>query len=281
MSVSLLQGLERRRTSASECGHWRELRSLGRAWSDRREPVRRDILGQQGLRWIVVFEGVNDIGAVNSSRAATSTATNLIAAYQQFIGKARTAGVRIYGATIMPFNGNGYYNQYSEQCRTTVNQWIRAEGNFDACIDFDLVMRNPADTTRLLLPAIRTTVCTPIRQGTRSWASRLTTPSSPMRLRRAWESCGSRSRRRPFWDRTIPNPFNPTTIIGYSLPGRAHVSLSVYNTLGQPVSDLQNGEQDAGYHEARFDGKDLPSGVYFYRLQSGSYIETKRSLLVR
>jgi lysophospholipase L1-like esterase len=110
----------------------------------------RDILNQQGVRWAVVFEGVNDIGGVSSAAAATTTANNLIAAYKQMIIKAHTKNIRIYGGTILPFNGNSYYNQYSELCRNTVNQWIRTRGNYDGCIDFDKTMRNPQDTTRLV-----------------------------------------------------------------------------------------------------------------------------------
>lgn len=113
----------------------------------------RDILDQSGVRWAVVFEGVNDIGGVKSDTAATTTANNLIAAYMKMIAKAHEKNIRIYGATITPFNGNGYYNQYSEACRNTVNQWIRSNGNYDACIDFDKVMRNPKDTMKLFLPA--------------------------------------------------------------------------------------------------------------------------------
>lgn len=109
----------------------------------------RDILSQHGLRWAIVFEGVNDIGTVHTASAAMTIAGNLIAAYQQMIARAHSKNVKVYGATILPFNGNGYYNQYSEQCRSTVNQWIRTRGNFDACIDFDKLMRNPQDTTRL------------------------------------------------------------------------------------------------------------------------------------
>jgi flagellar hook assembly protein FlgD len=59
------------------------------------------------------------------------------------------------------------------------------------------------------------------------------------------------------------------------------VALTVFNTLGQQVSTLVQGEQDAGYHEVKFDGSSLPSGVYFYRMQAGSYTETKKLLLIR
>jgi lysophospholipase L1-like esterase len=109
----------------------------------------RDILGQHGLRWAIVFEGVNDIGKVQSATTATATADSLIAAYQKMIATARARNVRIYGATILPCNPHSYYNQYSEACRNSVNQWIRGGGNFDGCIDFDRMMRSPADSTRL------------------------------------------------------------------------------------------------------------------------------------
>jgi len=77
-----------------------------------------------------------------------------------------------------------------------------------------------------------------------------------------------------------PNPFNPTTSIRYGLPMRSIVSLTVYNTLGQQIAALVHGEEEAGYHEARFDGTNLASGVYFYRLQAGTYVETKKLLLI-
>jgi lysophospholipase L1-like esterase len=114
----------------------------------------RDILNQQGVRWAIVFEGVNDIGKLSSATDATTKAANLIAAYQQMITKAHTKKVKIYGATIMAL-GNNYYSQYSEQCRSIVNQWIRTRGNFDACIDFDKVTRDPQDTTRLKIASFQ------------------------------------------------------------------------------------------------------------------------------
>ena len=64
-----------------------------------------------------------------------------------------------------------------------------------------------------------------------------------------------------------PNPFNPSTTIRYTLPLRSHVTLTIFNTLGEKVGEIHNGEADAGNHEARFDAGDLASGVYLYRLQ--------------
>jgi hypothetical protein len=78
-----------------------------------------------------------------------------------------------------------------------------------------------------------------------------------------------------------PNPFNPSTTIRYGLPQRSHVSLAVYNTLGQQVAQLVGNELDAGFHEVRLNAINLPSGLYLYRLQAGNYVETKKLLLVR
>jgi hypothetical protein len=78
-----------------------------------------------------------------------------------------------------------------------------------------------------------------------------------------------------------PNPFNPSTTIRFGLPHRAHVILTLFNTLGQQVATLTNGEIDAGYHEVTFDGSGLPSGVYFYRIQAGDFSQTKKLLLLR
>jgi hypothetical protein len=79
----------------------------------------------------------------------------------------------------------------------------------------------------------------------------------------------------------FPNPFNPSTTIRYGLPNRSHVMLTLSNTLGQSVSTLVNGEQEAGYHEVKFDGSRLSSGVYFYKIEAGSFVQTRKLSLIR
>jgi len=78
-----------------------------------------------------------------------------------------------------------------------------------------------------------------------------------------------------------PNPFNPSTTIRYELPHASQVSLTVYDVLGRQVSVLVNDRREAGVHEVQFDGSMLASGVYFYRLQAGDFVQTKRLLLLR
>jgi photosystem II stability/assembly factor-like uncharacterized protein len=82
-------------------------------------------------------------------------------------------------------------------------------------------------------------------------------------------------------DQNFPNPFNPSTTIRFGLPAKVHVVLTVYNTLGQQIAQLVNGDMAAGYHEARFEGRGIASGVYFYRLHAGTYVETRELLLLK
>ena len=82
-------------------------------------------------------------------------------------------------------------------------------------------------------------------------------------------------------EQNYPNPFNPSTTIRYGLPSRSHVTLSVFNTLGQLVAVIQEGEQEAGFHEAVFDASGLASGVYLYRLRAGDFVQSRKLLLLR
>jgi len=79
----------------------------------------------------------------------------------------------------------------------------------------------------------------------------------------------------------FPNPYNPATTITYSLPIKSQVDLVVYNTLGESVTQLVNEEKEAGKYSVEFNAVGLPSGIYFYRLQAGSFVETKKMVLMK
>lgn len=78
-----------------------------------------------------------------------------------------------------------------------------------------------------------------------------------------------------------PNPFNPVSVISYEIPAMSHVSLRVYDLLGREVATLFEGVRPPGTYEARFDGNGLASGIYFYRLESGTYSETRKLILLK
>jgi len=113
--------------------------------------LERDVLDATGARWVIVLEGVNDIGGAAPGTGA-DVARDLIAAYQRIAAAAHARGLRIYGGTITPFGGSFYDSPEHEEARQTINRWIRTSGGgaFDAVIDFDAAVRDPADPRRLL-----------------------------------------------------------------------------------------------------------------------------------
>lgn len=107
----------------------------------------RDILGQSGVKTLIIFEGTNDLGISNGN--TEQVVKKLIAAYQTLIDKAHQAGMKVYGGTITPFKGNGWYSYFHEAGRRTVNDWIRTSGKFDGIVDFDQLVRDPNDPEKL------------------------------------------------------------------------------------------------------------------------------------
>ncbi|WP_455127655.1 SGNH/GDSL hydrolase family protein [Prevotella veroralis] len=112
-----------------------------------KERFDRDILAQRGLRAVIIFEAINDIG---TSTNPDETARKLVEAYQVMIKKARQRGLKVYMGTITPFRGcRGYFTEEREKARKIVNSWIRTTHEIDGFIDFDALMRDPSAPEQL------------------------------------------------------------------------------------------------------------------------------------
>lgn len=115
----------------------------------------RDVLAVPGLRYVIVLEGINDLGHAGSSAPPSEavTADDLIAGLKQLIERAHEKGVKIIGGTITPFEGTvfpGYYTPEKELKRQAINAWIRTSGAFDGVVDFEKAVRDPAAPGRIL-----------------------------------------------------------------------------------------------------------------------------------
>jgi lysophospholipase L1-like esterase len=117
----------------------------------------RDVLAPAGVRWLIVFEGVNDLGGLARNGEVTPVehavlVHRVLAAYQQIVTRAHSNGLEAIGATITPYTGSDYYHPgaLSEADRQAVNQWIRSPGHFDAVVDFDKIVADPQHPDHLL-----------------------------------------------------------------------------------------------------------------------------------
>lgn len=110
----------------------------------------RDALGQAGVKWLIIMQGVNDLGGTKDSIAALQVVDGLINAYEEMINKAHEQNLKVYGGTITPIKKSFYYTDFREDARQKVNEWIRNSGRFDAVVDFDKAIRNPKDTLSIL-----------------------------------------------------------------------------------------------------------------------------------
>jgi lysophospholipase L1-like esterase len=105
----------------------------------------RDVLSQSGVKWVMLLEGINDIGRVGTPTPEAPSADDLIAAYKQIVEIAHTHGIKAIGCTITPYEGAGYSREAGEAIRAAVNTFIRTGGAFDAVVDFEAATRDPAN----------------------------------------------------------------------------------------------------------------------------------------
>jgi len=119
--------------------------------------INHDVIAQPGVRYLIVFEGINDVGMLARSPNPTekdhdTLVQRMTAAYEQIIVRAHTSGIKVIGATLTPFVGSDYYHPgpASEADRQAVNEWIRNPAHFDAVIDFDKIARDPEHPERFL-----------------------------------------------------------------------------------------------------------------------------------
>lgn len=110
----------------------------------------RDLLSQNGAKYVIVLESINDIGRLAhlSSPSDDITAQDLEFGLRQIADAAHEHGMKVFGATLTPYQGAGYYSERGEQVRDTLNQWIRTSGVFDSVADFDKATRDPQNPLR-------------------------------------------------------------------------------------------------------------------------------------
>lgn len=109
----------------------------------------RDVLSVPGAQWLVMLEGVNDIGMGSLEPGGPPSAATMIAGYRQVIARAHAHGMKVYLSTILPYGGARYYRPEGDAIRREVNDWIRKAEGFDGFIDLDAVMRDPADPSKM------------------------------------------------------------------------------------------------------------------------------------
>jgi lysophospholipase L1-like esterase len=103
----------------------------------------RDVLAQSGAKYLLILEGINDIGRLHGTPDAGLTAADLISALNQMVVRAHSHGIAVIGCTLTPYHGAGYYTENGEAIRKAVNEWIRTGGVLDGFVDFEAAVRDP------------------------------------------------------------------------------------------------------------------------------------------
>lgn len=222
-----------------------------------------DVLQQAGVKWVLIFYGINDINANVTATAITNGIKSMITA-------AHAKGMKVYGATITPVNGNDYYSPAHEKTRSDVNKWIRTDSSLDGFFDFDKVIRNPSDTTRLQ------------QQYSNDWLH-----PSAAGYKMLGESIDTKYFEPPVTtvskvNGKIAAPLsmnirhsNGVATINFNLPQKSFVSLKVYSISGREIADIAERYFEQGSHTVRFEPVREAGGMYLFSLKCNNYTESR------
>ena len=184
------------------------------------------------------------------------------------IDSAHAKGIKVYGATITPFNGSTTYTYTAalEAVRAAVNKWIRTPGNFDTLIDFDKTIRNPADSTKL--QAIYSNDWLhPNAAGYKLLGESI---NLNLFTTGATRVSDAEVHKNYAGGKVYSRHVNNTTLITFEISRDAFVSLKVYSTLGKEIAELGGRSFTAGKHTVEVKGKNLTKGMYVYSFMAGN-----------
>jgi lysophospholipase L1-like esterase len=225
----------------------------------------KDVLDQSGVKWLIVFYGINDIGSSNLS------ADTITSVYKKMVTAAHAKDIKVYGATLTPVNGNSYYSTTHEAVRAAVNKWIRTSGNFDTCIDFDHTIRDPSDSTKLQA-AYSNDWLHPNAAGYQLLGesidlSLFALPTVNLR--------NNTANTEPVESKLSVNNCKGRTLITFEIPYKTFVSLKVYSMQGKEEGELAGRDFSAGRHTVEFKNGNLAKGIYLYSLKAGKIWENR------
>jgi lysophospholipase L1-like esterase len=237
---------------------------------------KRDLFDHAGVKWVILFIGVNDIGNTGCSM---TTSDNVIAAYATIADSAHARGIKVYGATITPFNPNGYYSENSEACRQRINAWVRttaiASGKYDAMIDFDKIIRNPADTSRILT-TYNNDGLHPNIAGYAFMGNSIDTNlfiDAGTRVKGAVASKGYALSRIEF------NGARGGLNVRFQISREGLVSLTVHSLQGKQVAALSGQTFQAGEHVVSLGNAKPKGGTYLVTMRVGAFSVTRKIIL--
>jgi lysophospholipase L1-like esterase len=237
---------------------------------------KRDLFDHAGVKWVVILLGVNDIGNTNCSM---TTSNNAIATYTTIADSAHARGLKVYGATITPFGAStSYYSANSEACRQRINAWVRttavATGKYDAVIDFDKVIRDPADTVKILA-AYNNDGLHPNIAGYALMGNSIDTNlfiDAGTHVQGAGASRGYALSGIEFSGAKGLN-------VRFRVPRESRVSLKVRSLQGRQVASVAGKTFLAGEHVVSLGSAGLKGGAYLVTLKAGAFSATRKILI--